>query len=58
MKYSIEGEIDFYAELNSLSNDVNIVKDACNNDDSNESDGNNICNANMQLMKMIPLIFV
>jgi hypothetical protein len=46
MKYSIEGEIDFYAELNSLSNDVNIVKDACNNDDSNESDDNNICNAN------------
>ena len=26
MKYSIEGEIDFYAELNSLSNDVNIDK--------------------------------
>ena len=44
MKYSIEGEIDFYAELNSLSNDVNIDKDACNNDDSNESGGNNIYN--------------
>jgi len=48
MKYSIEGEIDFYAELKLLSNDVNvnIDKDACNNDESNESDGNNICNAN------------
>ena len=39
MKYSIEGEIDFYAELNSLSNDVNIDKDA------GDSDANNTCNA-------------